>query len=64
MRILMIIFVVVFSQGWEQSAIVNQENLSFVAQMELEIFKPLIKGLKSHNINRNQSVYIYFISNT
>ena len=29
-----------------------------------EIFKPLIKGLKSQNINRNQSVYIYFILNT
>ena len=29
-----------------------------------EILKPLIKGLKSQNINRNQSVYIYFISNT
>ena len=29
-----------------------------------EIFKPLITGLKSQNINRNQSVYIYFISNT
>ena len=24
-----------------------------------EIFKPLTKGLKSQNINRNQSVYIY-----
>ena len=36
--------------------------MSVDSKMEKSIFKSLIKGLKSQNINRNQSVYAEFIS--
>ena len=36
--------------------------MSVDSKVEKAIFKSLIKGLKSQNNNRNQSLYAYFIS--